>query len=136
MVWHISHCDILKFVRFYLILLLIWFISQMENKMRMAYNCAILPNKQLQFVPIILYERLEYGNIFTSFPLLKSRFLSQICLILPNVMASVCTLFFLNTHISIFRLFSHIGYYIILDRVPSAIQQVPIDHPFHIHQCA
>ena len=41
---------------------------------------------------------------------------------------------YIYTHPLFFRFFSHIDYHRILDRVPCAIQQVPIGQSFHIPQ--
>ena len=43
----------------------------------------------------------------------------------------------IHIHVSIFfKFFSHIGYQRTWGRVPRAIEQVPVDHPFRIQQCA
>ena len=41
-----------------------------------------------------------------------------------------------HTYTFFFRFIAHVGCHRILSRAPWAMQQVPVDHPFHIHLCA
>ena len=85
------------------------------------------------YSPVIL----AYDFLLPLFPffkiLLKYSWLSMVLLSLLN---NKMILLDPQTWAFFLRFFPHMGYHRILSRVQCAIEQVPVDHPFHIQEYA